>query len=84
MASGRAVIASDTGGIKDIIDNNKNGLLVKPGNILELRAAIEKLMENRRLRNKLATNGRKKAVKEYDGKIISKQVLGLYKKILKM
>ena len=83
MASERAVIASNIGGIKDIVDNNKNGMLVEAGNIIGLRSAIEKLMENKRLRKKLAINGRKKAVKNYNGKVISRNVLNLYKRIIR-
>ncbi len=82
MASGKAIIASDIGGIKDIIDNNKNGILVKPGNILKLRNMIERLMENKGLRKRLGESGRRKAKKVYNGETISKQVLSLYKNII--
>ena len=83
MAAGKAVVGSDIGGIKDTIENNKTGLLVGAGNILGLRRAIEKLMKNKKLRKKLGENGRKKAKKVYNGEIISKQVLSLYKRIIK-
>ena len=80
MAASKPVIASDIGGIKEIVDNNKTGILVEAGNILELRKAIDKLMDNKKLRKKLGENGRKKAKKVYNGETISKQVLSLYRK----
>lgn len=46
MQSGLPVIASNTGGIPDIITNQKNGLLVEPGNAQQLADAICTLYNN--------------------------------------
>ncbi len=81
MAAGKPIIASNIGGIKDIVDNNKNGIMVMPGNFIELKKAIVRLMENKKLRKKLGKEGRKKAKKEFNGKKISGKVIKLYKKI---
>lgn len=56
MACGIPVIASNVGGIPELIKSNYNGLLVSPGNIEELRKAILCLVENESLRLDLATN----------------------------
>ena len=40
MLSGRAVIASTVGGIPEIVENGRSGVLVAPGDPLGLRAAI--------------------------------------------
>lgn len=53
MASGRPVIASRIGGIPDIIRDGETGLLVAPGDAAELRAAIQRLISNAELRDKL-------------------------------
>jgi len=83
MASSRAIVASDIGGIKDIIKNNKTGILVKPNDAKELKKAIEKLMKDKKLREKLGKEGRKDAIKRYDGKIIAEQVKKIYLALLK-
>jgi glycosyltransferase involved in cell wall biosynthesis len=44
MAAGCPVVASDVGGIPDIIQNEKTGLLVVPGNIASLVNALESLI----------------------------------------
>ena len=45
MDAGLAVIASDTGGVNDVIEHEHNGLLVKSGDARALRAAIERVRE---------------------------------------
>ena len=40
MAMGKPVIASDIGGIREIVKHNRNGYLVSPGNSRELANAI--------------------------------------------
>ncbi|MDP2933013.1 MAG: glycosyltransferase family 4 protein [bacterium] len=57
MAAGVAVIASRIGGIPEIIQNKKNGLLVEPGSPDELSKAIIFLAENSSLKQILITAG---------------------------
>lgn len=60
LASGKPVIASNIGGIPELV-NFENGLLVEPGQIEDLKAAIGKLSLNPGLREELGKNGRKTA-----------------------
>jgi glycosyltransferase involved in cell wall biosynthesis len=83
MASSRPIIASDIGGIKDTIKNNKTGILVEPNSAGELRKAIDMLMKNKELRESLGKEGRKVAIKKYNGKAIAKQVEGIYRTLIK-
>ncbi len=53
------VIATNVGGNPEIIIDNTTGLLIEPKNIESLYDAMEKLYENKDLRDKLATNARK-------------------------
>jgi len=46
---GRPVVASDGGGIKEIIQHGMNGLLVPPGNAVALADAIIKVLKDRSL-----------------------------------
>ncbi|MBI3675251.1 MAG: glycosyltransferase family 4 protein [Proteobacteria bacterium] len=48
FANGRPVIASDIGGLPDVIQNGKNGYLVPPGNPNLLAAAISQAFEDRK------------------------------------
>jgi len=46
MASGCAVVASDTGGIPSMLEHDVNGVLAPPGDSSALYSAISRLMEN--------------------------------------
>jgi len=45
LAAGRPVIGSDIGGIPDFIEDGRNGLIVEPGSVEQLRAAISRLRD---------------------------------------
>ena len=61
-------------GPSDIIEHGKNGLLVEPGNVEELAAAINKLIQNKELRDSLAREAYK--VREtYNFEKIARQYL---------
>lgn len=53
MSAKLPVIATDVGAVSEIIDDHKNGLLVKPKNPAELADKIKEILENDHLRNEL-------------------------------
>ena len=59
MAVGLPVIGTQLGGIPEVIEENVNGLLFAPGNSEELAAAIEKLIGDKTIREKMGRAGRK-------------------------
>lgn len=65
MSCGKSVIASDIGGLKEIILNKITGLLVKDKNPEDIANAIKMLAKNVKLREKLGKNARKKIAEEY-------------------
>ena len=58
MRAGVAVIGSNSGGVPEIIDHKKTGLLFETKNANSLYQAIQMLYTNPELRNNLATNGK--------------------------
>ncbi|MEE8317351.1 MAG: glycosyltransferase, partial [Candidatus Omnitrophota bacterium] len=64
-ASGVPVIATRIGGAVDIIENERTGLLVAPGDIIEMVDSIIRLLNKRGLARNLAMEARKKVEKEY-------------------
>lgn len=58
MASGLPVVASRSGGIVDIIEHEKNGLLCEEKDIEGLAAAINRVMDDGELRRKMIINGK--------------------------
>lgn len=66
MFSGLPVIATYHGGIPYIIENNKSGILVNEWDTDALAAAMVRLSEDPKLREKLGTAAQKKALAELD------------------
>jgi len=64
-ASGVPVVATRIGGAVDIIEEGRTGLLVKPGDIMDMVDSIIKLLKDRALARGLAIEARKKVEKEY-------------------
>lgn len=57
MAMGCPVIATNFGGIPDVIQDGENGFLFDNENIIELQEKIKILLKNHKVRNKLIKNG---------------------------
>ncbi len=66
QATGVAVIGTRQGGIPEFVDHGKTGLLVEPGDVTQLAAAITELAANRCLRHRLAAAARTQAVERFD------------------
>lgn len=61
MASGCAVVSTDTWGVKDYITHRENGFLVPPQSVNELADAITTVCSTEELRSSLAQAGRETA-----------------------
>jgi glycosyltransferase involved in cell wall biosynthesis len=61
MVCGKAVVASNIGGLADIIRHGETGLLVTPGDAEELRGAIEQLLGDRARSERMGAAGRSRA-----------------------
>ena len=59
MAMGKAFVASDVGGHRELIQDGKTGLLFKAGNADALADALQKLINDQSLRETLQSNGTK-------------------------
>lgn len=55
-AVGKTVIASDHGGLAELVDRDRSGLLVPPSDGHALEAAMQKLITDQSLRNSLEAN----------------------------
>ena len=57
MSSGVPVVASRSGGVPEIINHGKDGILVVPENTQEIVEAIKKIIKNEELRDRITRNG---------------------------
>jgi glycosyltransferase involved in cell wall biosynthesis len=65
MAAGVPIIASRTGGIPEALDDGACGVLVKPGDAMELSGAIVRLAGDRKLREVLTQKATKRLKERY-------------------
>lgn len=65
MAMGRPVIATNAGGVPEIVSNGKTGLLVEPRDASALARAIHRILSNASLRSSLAHSARQEALRNY-------------------
>lgn len=83
MSYGSAVVATRVGGLAEIVENEKTGLLVEPNNPLPLAQSIVYLLTNTEKREELAKNANKRIKERYSLKTISQQTIAYYKGLIK-
>ncbi len=83
LASGRACIASKTGGIEDIITDGLNGLLVDVGDPSGIAGAAIRLLRDDLLRKNMGEEGAALVRDKFASGAMADKVLELYKKVIK-
>jgi glycogen(starch) synthase len=78
MAHGRAVVASDVGGLRDLVVDGETGLLVPPRDVAALRAALERLLGDDGLRRKLGAAARERVRVYCSWETVTDSVLAAY------
>ena len=81
MACKTAIIASDVGGNRELIENNQNGIIIESHNIDSFVEQIINLFDNEQLRQLLVDNALK-AVEKYNWNKIGNLYLDVYQSIL--
>lgn len=61
MAFGKPVVAAAAGGATDVVRHDVNGLLVPPGDLPQLVSALERLLSDKALRERLGKRGEEMA-----------------------
>lgn len=82
MAMGKAIVASRLGQIGEVLSNEETALLVEPGNVKELAAALVRVTESRELRARLGPNAREAAVQRHTWGHNARRVLEAYESLI--
>lgn len=61
MAAGLPVITTNIGNLSEIIEHNKEGILVEPNNKEQIQTAIKKISDDKAFTEKIIKNARKKS-----------------------
>ena len=75
LAAGLPVVASDIGPVGEVLDGGHLGVLVTPGDMTELAAALAGLRSDDALRAELGDLGRRAAVSRHDWSLVVSRIL---------
>ncbi|MBU4463314.1 MAG: glycosyltransferase family 4 protein, partial [Proteobacteria bacterium] len=81
MAMGKPIVASDVGGIADLVVDGKNGFLVPAADVEIMVVRINDLLESAEKRKKMGENGKSRAA-NYSSNLMVKNIDQLYRAML--
>jgi glycosyltransferase involved in cell wall biosynthesis len=79
MAHGKPVVATAVGGLKELVQHARTGLLVEPGNPAALRVAINMLLGDEALRRRLGANARASIAERCAWERVTEATLAAYR-----
>ncbi len=82
MMSGTAVVASDSGGPREIIEHGKSGFLVPPGDVDALAEKLILLLSDRNLSQTLGRAGRSSSESRFSEELFLGRLLDMYERLL--
>lgn len=82
QACGVPVIATRVGGIVDIIEDGKTGLLVPPADPAGIAEAAIKIFKDKEFSRSLAENAYKKVKEQYNVELMAKRTIDVYREAL--
>ncbi len=83
MASRKAIVATEVGGIPEMILDGESGILIRPGDIDSLISGIHKILIDPQLREKLGRNARKRVERQFTLKRMIEETEILYDKLIR-
>ncbi len=78
MAHARPVVATDVGGLRDLVIDGETGLVVPARNAQALRAALERLLGDRELRRRFGAAARERARRNFSWDGVTNATLAAY------
>ena len=82
MACGKPVIASNLPGVRSVVDDGRDGLLVRPGDVEDLAEKVQRLLADGSARREMGVRGRKKVEERYDWPRIVPRLEEFYAEVL--
>lgn len=84
MRFGSPIVATKVGGIPEVVENGKSGLLYKVGDIAGFKHGIECFIKDRKQLKIMGENAKVRACNKFSAEIAVHRYLNYYKKILKI
>ncbi len=81
LAFNKPIIISDVGGIKEVLKNGENALVVEGGNVNQLTHSVIKLLNDKKLQTKLSL-GARVADSQFEWENVAKKTVEVYERVL--
>jgi starch synthase len=82
MACETPVVASAVGGIPEVVDDGRTGLLVPPSEPKALADGVNRLLDDPALAAEMGRAGRRRAIAEFSWRAIAEQTVELYEAVI--
>jgi len=82
MACGKVVICSNIGGMHEIIQHMRNGILTKEKDSESIADAVETVVENKKLKMELGSGARDHVLKNHSYVVHARKVVEIYNNVL--
>ena len=81
MSSGKAIVATRSGQIAEVIEDRHSGVLVEPGDVRSFTQALVRLLENPYERERLGRNARRQAVECHSWERQTQRLESVYQEV---
>ena len=82
MSTGRPVVASDTGGLPEVVEDMKTGILVPPGDSGAMARALLTIVRDEELGIRLGAEGRRSVLGRFTLDMCADATLNVYREVL--
>jgi N-acetyl-alpha-D-glucosaminyl L-malate synthase BshA len=81
MSSGAAVVATNVGGLNEVIANGENGFLTDPTDLDSMTDIVSRLLDDERLRAEVGRKGREAVLRSFSKESIVRKYEALYMRL---
>src|SRR5207245_1470005 len=78
MALGKAILGSDVGGIRELVESEKTGILYRADNVDDFCVQAKRLLSLTDLRRELGEKAREFILREKDWNVLARRYLDIY------
>ncbi|MDD5680537.1 MAG: glycosyltransferase family 4 protein [Candidatus Omnitrophica bacterium] len=83
LASGKPVVSTDVGGVRDVVEDGINGRLAASGDVQGFARHLFELAQDPAKRDEFGKNGRRKVLQKYSKERLVKDIEALYEEALR-
>ena len=79
-SAAKPVVATEVGGLPEMVEHGRTGYLVAPRNAAQLAEAVVRLLLDRNLRREMGLNGKRKIEAECSSEVIARKTIEVYRR----